>query len=674
MEHSKLVNLVIVLILTAGSASFAVDSANAQDLPGNLYSLSGTVETMDAEALEDAKVALRPAGGGESRTTTTDASGAYEFADLAAGTYNVSASHPCCTTGFAQVEVGDAELEHQQDFQLERQPEPQSGQSILLNGTVYDRETDQPVADAVIQISNYYDPAVSDDGNATKVAPEYHHRESGYQRFHVVSAEDGTWAINVNPGTVNLWVEHERYDYTRGSFDVAENASIDIPMRPADDGGVVLNGVLRSTDGTPLQGWVSVSPDRSTRCDGDVCYAHAEPADAQPSESEDGFWFEPRGDRYGHTETDADGNWSIRTFPGALRVYANADYDHKQQYLPTEKRVQAEAGDNLTVALELTPIPADSVKVTGTVADASDGSPVPHASVSAQNQKWGSYNSTQTADDGTYTIWVKPGYVILEVRAWERYWVPCEPKAVAVEDSSASSSSGYYEARAVAPEPYCEPKERDHAYFPRVTTFTAVEGDQKTFDADLTRFPKPDATFTGWVVNASSQTGIEGAVVTFYNERTRDWGQATTDANGSYKIQVHAGYYTVRAYADGYFDAVLNADIGQDTTKKLNVAMEPGQKRWGYHCCYGLAEPVAYESADGATARAGGFEGGSQDAGASSPSPDGAQMYSGEGGGLGPYDPAADLDNEGGGAPGFGSLVAALAAASALALIRRRRD
>lgn len=675
MAYAKLTTLVIVLILTAGSASLAVGSAEAQDLPGELYSLSGTVENVEAGALEGAQVALRPASGGESRSVPTDATGAYEFTGLAAGTYNVSVSHACCTTGFAQVRVGGTTLEHAQDFQLEPQPEPQSGQSVLLNGTVFDRDTDETIANANIQISNYYDAAAGTGDNATKAGAPERIRDGGYQWFNVVSGEDGTWSINVNPGTVELWVEHGDYDYTRGTFDVAEPTQIDVPMRPTGDGGVVLHGVLRSTDGTPLEGWVSVSPDYASRCDGDVCYAYAEPAGTS-SEYEDGFWFEPRGDRYGHAETDADGRWTIQTFPGALRVYAYVHYDGQQEYLPAEKRIQAEEGDNQTVDLELTPIPADSVKVTGKVVDNTDGTPIPQATVSAQNQKWGTYNSTQTADDGTFTIWVKSGYVILEFRAWERYWVPCEASTTAAQDEPASGggTSGSSGASMIVPEPYCEPRERDHAYFPKVVAFSAAEGDAKQVDADLIRFPKPDATFTGWVVNASSQKGVEGATVTFYNERTRDWGQAVTDANGSYKIEVHAGYYTVRAYADGYFDGVLNDEIEAGATQKLNVVLEPGQKRWGYYCCYGYGAPMAAEAGADQAARSGGFQGEARDADAGSSTPDGAQMYHGESGGLGPYDPAADLDQAGGGAPGFGPLVAALAALAALVLIRRRRD
>lgn len=671
MTYPKLMNLVVVLILTGGSAAFAVGNASAQDLPGELYSLSGNVtNNMSSEALEDAKVVLRPSGGGEARTVLTGPDGAYEFAELAAGIYNVTASHGCCTSGFAQVDVGGTQLEHVENFPLEPQPEPTSGDPVLIHGVVFDRATNEPVPNAYIQISNYFQPATVEDSTSSgEASPDYYY-EDGYQWFNVVSAEDGSWSLNVNAGTVDIWVEHESYDYTRGSFNVKNDTEIDIPMRPAEEGSVVLHGVLKSTDGKALQGWISVSPDYSSRCDGDVCTMQAEPAYGSEPSSQGGFWFEPRGDRYGHAETEEDGSWSIRTFPGNLRVYANAHYDYNQEYLPAEKRIEAEAGDNVTVDLRLTPIPPDSVKVTGKVTDQSDGAAVPYASVSAQNQKWGTYNSTMTDEDGTFEIWVKPGYVVLEVRAWERYWTPCEEYDIA-EDSSAPSSGKPMIAR--SPQPYCEPQEREHAYFPRVAGFVVAEDDAKSLDFALARFPKPDATFVGWVVNATSNQGVEGAVVTFYNERTRDWGQATTDANGSYRIDVHAGYYTVRAYAEGYFDGVLNTEIESGDTKKLDVMMEPGQKRWGY-CCWGYYDaPVAMESASVSHgAGSADFEGEARDSSASNPG--GAQAYEGEAGGLGPYDPAADLGADGGDSPGFGAVLAAAALAASLVLTRRRRD
>jgi hypothetical protein len=648
--------LVVVLMLTAGLGVLAVPSAQAQDLPGGVYAVDGTVSIENGSAVEEAKVTIEPDGGGEARTVLTGSDGGYAFDGLAAGTYNLSASHACCMNGFQQVSIGSTTLSATIDFQLVAQPAPPGEKVVRISGRAFDAATDDALAGVNLYISNYYQPE-GDKVGATTIDGG-----GSSQWFNVVTDHDGTYALDVGAGSLHIQAELNGYDFASGSFSVQNDTVIDVPMRASEAGSVTLSGVLRDTSGAALAGgWVSVSPDYRSYCDGDVCWAEASPSYVEP-DREGAWYYESHQGGYDSTETGKDGSWSLTTQPGDLRLYASGP----GEYLPAEKRIQAEEGESKTVDLVLTPIPPDSVRIVGQVRDANDGSPIPYAQVSVENQQWGRYNWSQTDEDGMFEVWTKPGYTIIQVYAGREYWMPCDYGG----DRAVSSSGGSDGVSIAQPMPACEPVERAHGYFPRVLSLMAEADSTVSRDFDLVRAPDPDAVFQGWLVNATSDKGIPNATVTFYNELTRDWGQATTDADGSYKILVHAGYYTVRAYADGYFDAVLNTDIESGQTKTVTLEMEPGQKRYG--CCfhyYGAPErgmAVDAASSDGAP----GGQGQESAEGGAPPTPDGVQVYEGEGGGLGPYDARGGDGSE---SPGLGALAVLIGVLAAIGLSRRRR-
>jgi hypothetical protein len=168
-------------------------------------------------------------------------------------------------------------------------------------------------------------------------------------------------------------------------------------------------------------------------------------------------------------------------------------------------------------------------------------------------------------------------------------------------------------------------------------------------DFKLIPRPAPTSAFQGYVLNATDNKAIPDAVVTFYNELTRDWGSATTDQDGSYKISVHAGYYSVRIWAPHHFDGVANLEIGQKETQRQDFVLEPGEKRYGYwgHGGYAVADKAASPGPPSSEQRAEGPPMPSQ----------GQRAYVGAGGGLGPYQEVS----AGGKSPGFEGLLVGLA-------------
>ncbi|HLE47859.1 MAG TPA: carboxypeptidase regulatory-like domain-containing protein, partial [Candidatus Thermoplasmatota archaeon] len=340
-----------------------------------------------------------------------------------------------------------------------------------------------------------------------------------------------------------------------------------------------------------------------------------------------------------------------------------------------------------TVDLVMEKVPADSVKVSGVVRDAKSGKPIAYAQVNLENQQWGHYNYTMTDKEGAYEFWTKPGYTLVTASAYRYYYVPCE---YATEPQTSDDPSGSDEPNssgASRPMPACDGggNERDQEYFPRVVTLNQSADEPAALDFKLEPRPAPSATFKGYVVNASSQKAVAEATVTFFNERTNDYGSAITDAEGSYTIKVHGGYYTVRVYAAGYFDGVVNAEIGDKDEQRLDIFLTPGERKYGGGCCYAVSADggAPYKGSSGATsarASAGPQPAGappsamgapsSEDADMASDSQDGQQSYLGTGGGLGPYKPAS---NDGGASPASGLLTLLLVAAFVAFALRRRQ-
>ncbi len=514
--------------------------------------------------------------------------------------------------------------------------------AVLLTGHLYDQATQEALVNATVAITNTYDQDPhhdTPDGEVRYIRPS----DQG-EATHVVTTDgNGTFQIGLRHGWVHLTVDEAGYMTVSASGELQEDTEIDLPMRASQSEGATVTGTVTSSDERQIRhGWVSIHQHHETRCDGDVCYAEAsDTAVAEEERKEGPFYihYQPRYQSYDSDQIAEDGTFELQVLPGEYRLQASA-----QDHLERTQTLTLQTGETRQVDLELRAVPGNTVTVRGTIVDATSGDPIEDAQVNVNNQRWGHWNSTRTAEDGSFELATKPGYTLITVHAERYYWVPCEaPEMTVEEDGSDGGSDQAVSSSMPAP---CEQQERDRGYLSRSASFVGQDGQTTTFDAELKRAPTPDATFQGWVINTTSQQGIADAQVSFWNEETGSWGQATTDEDGSYTIDVRAGYYTVNVWADGYFQGVANAEIAPDETQTLTLELQPGQPRWG-DCCYAyeraeatadgpvMAEDSAAPS-DGDDASADGGQQGVRATG------DQDASFRGSGGGLGPYPGTSD--------------------------------
>lgn len=667
--------LVVLILATLTLAAINGPVARAQSLPASLYTVEGYVYDAQAQPLQEATVTLYLAGGGNPTSAVTDANGKYSIGSLAAGQYNATASAAGLVAAFVPIQVSGADSRIQQSFLLRAPDQQVYGQPMTLKGIVRDDASGAPLADVLIEIWNYYYP---------KEGFTSGYPSNSEQRQTIKSAADGSYSATLSEGSVNLVARKSGYDVLHANFEIRADRGLDLPMLKSTNQSILISGTVTSLDGTPLpDAWVNVQPDY--RCETNDPYTScAYPVESQPRNSMSGdvyLYYEPSVSPYNSTMTDKSGKYELRTMPGRILVMAQAN-----EHIQRQTSIEGQSGDKKTVDFQLEKIPADSVRVFGRVLDSETGDPISYAQLNLENQKWGHYNYTQTNKDGSFEFWTKPGYTIVTASAYQWYYAPCE----AQYDSASSEPQS--DRGVSAPKPYysspaCEQGERDREYMTRVLVIEAQAEQAEQVEFKLIPRPLPDAVFQGYVVNKTSQKGVPGAYVSFHNELTRDYGQAITDEDGSYKIQVHGGYYTVRVSAQGFFDVAQNADIKSGETKRLDLFASPGERSYGY-CCY--AYHGDYAAKDGMVVShqgGGGYAtastapmapqpmGASSDQGAAragaEASSDGRQAYLGEGGGLGPYSPA-DEHEPGGNAPGAGVAVILIAALAAIVVARRR--
>lgn len=676
--------LVVLILATLTVAAIQTPVAEAQNLPASLYTIEGYVYDNQGVPLKDATVTIYLASGGNPMSAGTDANGKYTISNIAAGKYNASATAANLVAAFVPIQVSGTDSRIQQSFLLRAPDQQVYGQPMNLRGIVRDDATGQPMGDVTIEIWNYYYPSQGYD---------YSYPSNTEQRQTVRSAADGSYSAVLSEGSANLVVRKEGYDALHANFEIRADRVLDLPMLKSTQQSITVSGTVTGIDGTPLaEAWVNVQPDYSCESrDPNTACAYDMPYEQRSKQSGDVyFYYEPSVSQYNSTMTDKSGKYEMRTMPGRILVMAQAN-----EHIQKQQAIEAKSGEKESVNFELEKIPADSVRVFGRVVDAATGEPISYAQLNLENQKWGHYNYTQTAKDGSFEFWTKPGYTIVTASAYQWYYAPCEayaepassPKSTWVDPSSSpeSNSSGASVAEPY-PAPACEQGERDREYMSRVFTIDAQADQSEEMEFKLIPRPVPDAVFQGYVVNKTSQQGVPGAYVSFYNELTRDYGQATTDEDGSFKIKVHGGYYTVRASAQDYFDVVQNAEIESGETKRLDLFASPGQRNYGY-CCYTYASHDGYATKGSSMSPSGGAgyasaqpmaapamggvasdEGSARAAGAPS---GGQQAYVGEGGGLGPYSPATEQE-PGGRAPGAGLGIIVIAALAAVFLGRRR--
>ncbi|HUR26172.1 MAG TPA: carboxypeptidase-like regulatory domain-containing protein [Candidatus Thermoplasmatota archaeon] len=388
------------------------------------------------------------------------------------------------------------------------------------------------------------------------------------------------------------------------------------------------------------------------------------------------------------TVTDAAGHFRLGVMSGENQLsFYHGDF------VPLSQTIKVAPGETAHSDVELKAYPERTAHLVGKVVDAKTGKAVPNLSIYVENPLYGRYACSApegsqsppsdgevapdgqskiampaydascpitTKGDGSYDGMLTPGYSIVHVSAY----ADCSSSS----DADGSSSST------------CGP---EYLSFTRTVSLPANETTR--LDVKLASRAGPDATVSGYLVDAETGQAIPGATISFSNEETWAYGSATTDSDGSYKLRLRSGHHSVNVWAPGHLPWASSVDVPKGTSD-LDVLLTPGEAAGYGGCCYAYAtmegKSMAVGTADAAAPSAAG--GGGSAAGAnglqSSDDSGSGDQYEDLGGGLGPYDASERSDataNDGGledsgkGAPGAGLLLA-LTALGAVLVLRRR--
>jgi MYXO-CTERM domain-containing protein len=392
------------------------------------------------------------------------------------------------------------------------------------------------------------------------------------------------------------------------------------------------------------------------------------------------------GGGYNQTVTDSSGHFRLGVYAGENQVSVS-----HPDFVARNDRVAVEKGQTVSHDVSLEAYPEKTAHIVGKVTDAKSGKALPFASLSLRSPLYGLYACSQpegassgsaggaepgTAasdeksmiapayegcaitvhSDGTYDGYVTPGYSILSVYAWQ----DCSTSRDA--DGGGSTTCG--------PE-----------YLSWTRTLNLPANETTRIDVALPSRPSPDATVSGYLIDAETGKAVAGGQISFSNQETYAYGYATTDSDGSFKIRLRSGYHSVSVYSMGYlsWEGVLQVKVGSND---YDVKLTPGQESYGGGCCYAydsMEKAVASETAVGAPAPMANAGSGDGVAADEDDQPQSVQ-YEDLGGGLGPYDAskrtgiASDpgVEDADKGAPGAGLLLA-LAALGAVLVLRRRK-
>lgn len=558
----------------------------------------------------------------------------------------------------------------------------QDATTYAVSGVVVS-DQGEPIAGAAVH-GYVYQPAGSDVEKASR--PYY----DGGQASDTTDAE-GRFTLQLPAGRGSLSVWYEKWGASASqevevSGDVSDLRFVLATPPPRT---AVVEGRVVDASGNPVSG-------ATVRLDQGCCYAYPaelreEPA-TPPAEgdgnastagsagmaAEDARMIMPAPCCYDRTQevvTGADGAFRFESYGGPRMLTAWA-----KGYAQTTKQLDAKENETVRAELTLEKVPAADAVVKGRIVDAVTGLPVKGAHVSLQNVEWSRYGWAEGGDAGTFELTTIPGWAQVRVDVWDRGY------AVPVADDGVASDS------------LVKPSER--GYYSWVRTLRLQSG-ANDLVIELDPKPLPDVVLTGYVLDPEAKAGVPGATISFWNQDTGEWGSATTDATGSYRILVRAGHFQVSGWAQGHLGSAESLVIAQgESAKRYDLPLPKGDPKHAPCHDADCGGPIMYAEGDakGVAARreasygptptaapaassgTSGMTTGSQE------SADGtrAQSYAGGGGGLPPYDPeqagTVPAQGEGvnaaragdNGVPGAGVLaLAAVGALAALALRRR---
>ena len=559
---------------------------------------------------------------------------------------------------------------------------------------------------------------VSDQGKPIEGALVYGH---SYDRDGVgtddkaITGPDGAFTLRLGPGKGHVNVRYEEWG-TGARADVqidGNETGLVLTLATPPPKTAIVEGRVLDTDGNPVPGAI-------VRLDQRCCWAYVEPMPAEPAmtpppadaregsgggstgasgattASSPGMSIMPSPccwDAGQETRAGPDGAYRFTTYAGLRTLTASAP-GHAHATADVDAKENATVKKDITLAKVP---PADAV-LKGRVVDARTGAPVPNVLVSVSNLEWSRHEQAVTGADGTYTLRTLPGWSQVTVHA-HAYAIP-----LPAEDLPVSSESGGDAASKPLSMPRPGPGP-SKAYYQHLETIRLASG-ANALDVKLEAKPEPTVVLQGYVVDPVAKKGVADATVSVWNQDTGDWGSATTDATGSYKILVRPGHYTATSWAQGHLPGATSFVIAEgEAHKRVDLQSPEGEARYGpcdecevrAYAADATAPPPTAGGAGsaypkGPATSAPMAEGGARDEIATTgatpaPLPDapraGPLTYVGSGGGLPAYDPdqapapapeqgassATNVKNE---VPAAG-LVLALAALALAGLALRRR-
>lgn len=455
--------------------------------------------------------------------------------------------------------------------------------------------------------------------------------ESAYQNAEAVTDADGRFALKLaaGKGYVNVWYEKWRIGDGRDLVVEADVTDLTFTLRTPPPRTATISGVVLGPSGEPIEG-------AQVTLGYGCCYAM--PAEVETSDGGGASgvaapsrvaFMPPVYDDSQTTTTDALGRFAFQVYAGPRQVTAWA-----KGYAQESAEVEARENEITEVTLRLDKIPARDAVLVGRILDADTGLPVAGAVVSARSLEWGRYAEARTGADGRYRFVTMPGWTEVSVNVWPDYG---EPKPLAEADALV--------VRALPTDPQ---------YFAS-TTLTKLGSGENVLDVELDAKPRPTIVLLGYVVDSDAKKGVAGARVNVWNQETGDWGEAITDATGSFRVLVRPGHYSGSAWKEGYLGGTQTFLVTEAATQRVDLLLPRGETR--YVPCYDEEEcgPVVMDEskavavgapepapavAEGPRTATAAQDADASNAGAPGPDTSRTASFSGSGGGLPPYDPA----------------------------------